>query len=677
MRRIAFLALVVTAWLSSAIPDPAIPSIQQSWMDPAVKPCEDFFQYANGAWLRTTPIPPGMPLWGTPFEIEARNQQVMKGVLERICRRSHWPRGSSERLVGDFFASGMDTSGMNRLGIQPLVSRLQRIDRMRSTKDLAIELARLHKEGVAAGFTFTLDVDDKHSARLIAQISQGGLSLLDREDYIREDKAATGLRTQFEAHVARMFELAGSRSAEALVQATAVMAMETRLARASMTRMELRKPEAVYHVLTRGQLQQKASGYPWEDYFQALGLPKGERELLVRQPVFFAEFAAMTASFPTASWRAYLRWHLLQARADHLGEALAKESFAFRGTLLRGSLEQRPRWDRVLALTEESLGEPLGRLYVAQAFPAEAKRKVLSLVESLRGTLRERIHGMEWMSAHTRASALRKLEALTVKIGYPDRWMDVSRLGVKRQPFVLNLMAAARWKHQRSLRGLGKPVNRQEWGVAPSGMFAYYSAQLNEICFPAGILQPPILDPRADDATNYGGIGFLIGHELTHGFDDEGRHYDGEGNLRDWWSPGDASAFEARTRPLVKQFADYRPLPDLPINGEVTLGENIADLGGLTLAFEAFKRTLQGKSRTPGLDGFTPEQRFFIAFAQAWFRTQARPEYLRLQVNADNHAPPKFRVNGALANLPGFHQAFSCGDGTPMSQPAESRAFIW
>jgi len=660
--------------LGATVPDAVPKGVQRAWMDPSVKPCEDFFQFANGTWLKTSSIPDDRSLWGAPLELEARNQQILKAILEEASSRRDWPKGSLQQKVGDFFASGMDASGE---GLKPLASRFARIKALVSVKELPSVLASLHREGSAPGFGFGVDVDDKQSTRYLPLLVQAGLSLRDRDGYLREDERSKALRSRFEAHVARMFLLQGDSEAQAKTHAMTVLAMETRLAKASMNALELRDPNAIYHLKTRAQLAQEAPGFAWETYFKAMGLSSRQGTLLVRQPAFIKEFAAMATTLPVASWRPYLRWHLLQANASVVDGAFGDESFTFRGAFLQGMKQQRPRWKRVADTTEQVLGDAVGQLFVAKAFSPEAKRKALALVENLRETLKEQIQGKDWMSATTKAKALEKLAAMRFKIGYPERWGDLSKLEISRQPFVLNMLAAARFQHQFAMERLDQPVDRQEWGVPPSGMMAHYSPQLNEICFPAGILQPPVFDPAGDDAINYGAIGMIIGHELTHGFDDQGRKFDKEGNLKDWWTPEDVSTFEARTRPLVAQYASYRPLPDVAINGELTLGENISDLGGLKLAFEAFKKTLRGKPHTPGVDGFTPEQRFFLAFAQGYMRRQLRPEYLRRLLKSGPHSPPQFRINGPLSNLPEFQEAFECEPGSPMVQPSERRCSIW
>ena len=678
-QRLVFLLVMFgSAWHLLAQGETTVPrGVQRTWMDTSVKPCVDFFRYANGAWLQSVPIPEDMPVWGTPMEIEERNQKIVKKILDETASRQNWPKGSPQQQVGDFYLSGMDTAAIEKAGVNPLASRFKRIAKIRSIAGLAGMLAFLHREGTFSGFNFLVDADEKQNSRVIAQLSQGGLTLPNLDTYLGQEEGARTLRAQFEAYVTRMFRLLGETDTRAKASAAAVLDIETRLTRASMTGGDLRNPNADYHRMTRSQLHRVAPGFPWDIYFQELELPESEQELLVRQPTFFTQFAAMAASVPLSSWRAYLRWQLLQTHAGKLSQTFANESFAFRGGVLQGIKEQQPRWKRVADATEAALGEPLGKLFVDRTFPPATKQKALAMVENILAVLRERISALEWMTPATKARALAKLESLCVKIAYPDQWQDTSGLEIKRQPYVLNVVAAAQFRHRVALATLGRPLDRKVWSAAPSGMFAYYWAPTNEICFPAGILQPPVFDPNGDDALNYGGIGVLIGHELTHGFDDNGRRYDGEGNLTDWWAPEDAKAFEERARLMVDLYASYHPAPGLTTNGERVLGENLADLGGVTLAFEAYRKTLPKNAPAAGSDGFTPEQRFFVAFAQGYFRRLLRPEYLRLLWEVDSHAPPEYRVNGPLSCLSAFSEAFACSPGDALSLPADKRPSIW
>ena len=529
-------------------------------------------------------------------------------------------------------------------------------------------------EGGGPGFGFGVGPDDRQSTVVIAQFSQGGLGLPDREAYLALDERARTLRAEYLGHVGRMFGLAGDRSLLARARAGIVLALETRLARASMTRVERRDPEAVYHRMSLADLVRLAPGFDWRAYCRTVGL--SEESVLVRQPDFFQAFAAAAREVPLAQWRTYLRWHALKDAAQRLGPAFGQEQFAFYGTTLNGIREQAPRWKRVQDAAEGALGEALGRLYVERSFSRRARDRALALVESLKAALGERIRGLDWMTPGTRAAALEKLAALSVKVGYPDRWRDYGGLEITRTGFAENVVRAQVFEFKRRMATLGRPVDRTEWLMTTPTVNAYYNPLMNEIVFPAGILQPPFFDPRGEDAGNYGAIGVVIGHELTHGFDDQGRKYDALGNLRDWWTPEDSRAFAARTGPMVRQFDALEALPGLRLNGSLTLGENIADLGGLRIAFAAFRKTLEGRPRPAAIDGFSAEQRFFLAFAQAW-HFQARDEAVRLRVQVDPHAPPRFRVNAPLANLPEFAEAFGCGEGTAMNRAEADRPVIW
>jgi predicted metalloendopeptidase len=640
-------------------------------LDPATPPCRDFFQYANGGWLKRNAIPPDHSTWGAFNEVRERNRVILKAILEEAARASG---DGLARKVGDFYASGMDTRAIERAGIRPLRPALARIRAMEDVRDLAAVLARSHLEGSGAGFGFSVEPDDERSSEYIAQFRQGGLGLPDRDYYTRDDPGSRRIRHQYEAHVARMLALLGEPPAKARAHARQVLDLETRLARASMTRTERRDPRAVYHRMPLADLAVLAPDFPWAAYLEALGAAADP--VLVRQPAFFREFSAMVRDLPLARWKAYLRWHAVTDFAPYLGAAFERENFAFYGTVLSGAPRQGARWKRIQDATEHHLGEALGRLYVARSFRPAAKARALDLVANLRAALAERIQDLDWMGPATRTAATAKLDALAVKIGYPDRWRDDSALRVDRTSYARNVLAARVFESRRNLARLGRPVDRDEWEMPPTTVNAYYNPLHNEIVFPAGILQPPFFDPEADDPVNYGAIGMVIGHELTHGFDDQGRQYDARGNLKEWWTPEDSAAFKARTEPMVKRFDGLETLPGVPLNGRLTLGENIADLGGLKLAFAAWRRSLRDRPRPADRDGFTAEQRFFLSYAQSW-HFRARDEAARMRAMTDPHAPARFRVNVPLSNLPEFHEAFACPAGEPMHTPAGDRPAIW
>nr|WP_306672458.1 M13 family metallopeptidase [Geothrix fuzhouensis] len=639
-------------------------------LDPSVKPCQDFFQYAVGGWAKRTTIPAEYERYGVDQEIDTRTHQILREIMEAAAAAKAAP-GSEAQKVGDFYASGMDEAGIEAAGIAPLKPLFTRIDGVKDAASLADVLADLHRLGAFAGFSFSIEQDDKESSRYSMALAQGGLGLPDRDYYVKDDPKSKELLAAYRAHVAKMMAMAGFQAGDA----DRILALETRLAKASMTRVEQRDPNATYHAMTPAQLKSAAPGFPMELYLKALGVPAPDR-FVVRQPAFLAELGRMMQHLPADQWRVYLRWTLLRNAAPALSRAFEQEAFAFYGTKLQGTTAQHPRWKRVMFAADRGLGEALGKLYVQRAFPATSKAKVLEMVENLRTALGARIDGLDWMSAPTKARARQKLAAMRVKIGYPDVWRDYARLEVKRQPYVLNYLETHRFEFQRRLAKLGQPIDRNEWSMTPQTNNAYYSPTMNEIVFPAGILQPPYFDATADDAVNYGNIGATIGHEMTHGFDDEGRQYDADGNLKSWWTPEDEKAYNLRAELVVKQFDAFEPLPGLHLNGRLTLGENIADLGGLKIAWSAWKLSQKGKTPVGKIGGFSPEQRFFLGYAETW-RTLTREESLRLRTITDPHSPAKFRVNGPLANLPEFYEAFGCKDGDLMKRPLGERPSIW
>lgn len=643
-------------------------------IDRATRPCDDFYQYAVGGWVKRTPIPAEYSRYGVDEEVEARTSATLRRILEEAAAR-RGGQGTERQRLGDFYATGMDLEGIERAGLRPLGDLLEEVQDLKTVKDLAVAVAHLQRAGARACFGFTVGPDDRESTRVAAQLSQGGLGLPDRDDYLAQDEASKVLRSRYADHVARMLQLLGDSPEAARHQAGQVLALETRLAAASMTRVALRDPEAIYHRMDLPQLEKQAPGFPWAAYADALGLRR-TKGLIVRQPKFFAELGLMALEVPAGTWRPYLRFHLVNALAPFLPRAFDEAHFAFYGHTLSGATEPLPRWKRVTEQTDVAMGEILGKAFVAQAFGPEAKARMIDLVDHLRRALRARLERLPWMSAPTRQKALEKLAAMTVKVGYPDRWRDYDDLNITRRSYVENVLSARSFELNRQLTKLGRPVDRGEWQMTPATNNAYYEPTLNEICFPAGILQPPYFDPAADDAVNYGNIGATIGHEMTHAFDDEGRLYDAEGNLKAWWTPEDEKAFSARTEAVVQQFEAFEPLPGHRINGRMTLGENIADLGGLRIAWDAWQLSRAGKPPVGPIEGFTPEQRFFLGYAETW-RTQFREEALRLRLKTDVHSPAKWRVIGPLANMSEFFAAFGCGPEARMWRPLEARPAIW
>ncbi len=625
-------------------------------------------------WLRSAAIPPDQAQWGAFAEIREQNVLVLRQICEEAAA-AEAPPGSATRMVGDFYASGMDEAAIERAGFGSLKDELERVASLRTPEALPGLLASLHRSQVAAPFRFAVMPDAKDSARYLAQLQQGGLGLPDRDYYLREDDKSARLRESYAGHLRRMFALGGDSEGTAAANADLIVRLETRLASASMTRVDQRDPYKVYNKRAAAALLDAAPGFAWDRYLVAFAGPQVD-DVNLRQPAFFAEMSTMARDIGAEEWRVYLRWHLIREAAPYLGRALVDEHFAFYGRELTGAQELKPRWRRVVETVDGSIGEALGRLYVERAFPPEAKRRVLEMVEDLRSALVERIRALEWMGPATKQRALEKLAKFRVKMGYPDRWRDYSGLVIDRRSYAANVMRAAAFEFDRRLRRLHQPVDRDEWNMSPPTVNAYYHPGYNEIVFPAGILRPPFFDFNADDAVNYGGIGMVIGHEMTHGFDDQGSKFDADGNLREWWSPDDRSAYEARTDLMVKQFESYEALPGLRLNGRLTLGENIADLGGIKVAHAAFLRSLTRATAPASRDGFTPRQRFFLGFAQSW-RSLTREEQTRLRVYTDPHSPPEFRVRGPLSNLAEFHEAFGCASGSPMWRPPDARPSIW
>ncbi len=674
MNRSAILGLLLVGWPGSALDPLRPPPVARAYMDTTIRPCEDFYRFANGAYDRV-PIPGDYAAYGVNQEIDERNWTILKGILESAAGDPASPADSPRRRIGDFYRSGMDSAGITAAGLQPLAEELRRIAAVDGPKNLAKALAWLHSRGVTGGFTFSIGVDDKNSAAMTARLTQDGLGLPERDYYFKDDEAGQSLRRAYADHIARMLELAGEAPATARTGSERILALETALARASRTLTELRDPESNYTRMDRKALARIAPGFPWTEYLDEVGLPTGQKNLVVGQPGFLTAFSGLVHTSPASDWRLYLRWQLLKSLAGALPEPFETEAFAFYGRTLQGTAEMMPRWKRVLQAADRALGEDLGQLFVQKAFSPEAKRQVLEMVDYHKRALRLSIQRATWMGEATRAQALRKLDSMTAKVGFPDRWRDYTSAGIGPQVFASNVLAGRAFEFRRRMAKLGQPVDRGEWLMTPQTNNAYYEPTLNEICLPAGILQPPFFDAAADPAANYGALASTIGHEILHGFDDEGSQYDWQGNLKNWWTAADRKAYDARTELIVKQYDGYEPLPGLKIRGKQTLGENLADIGGLRISFEAWKLATAGKPQPAG-DGLTSEQRFFVAFAQGW-RTNERPERLRLMVGSDVHSPIRWRVNGPVSTLPEFQRAFGCAGDGPKAALRERPFSIW
>jgi len=641
--------------------------------DPAVKPQDNFYLHVNGTWIKTVQIPPDYSRWAAFDQLIERNQENLRVLCERATAQSD-ETTPDEKRVSDFYASGMDSGQANAIGTIPLQFEFDRIDGLASPADILAELAHLNALGVNAGFSFSSNPDMRDSNTVIAEIDQGGLGLPNRDYYFRTDAKSQELRAQYIAHIGQMLQLLGENADMAHDGAVGAMKIEMALAAGSLTPVQLRDPAASYHKVNLAEAAGLFPGVAWPDYFAKTEAP-AFTVFNLAHPEFIKAFAAALAKSPLADWQGYLRWQFLNAYAPYLSDEFANAHFEFYGKILTGAKRIKPRWKRVVTTIDGCIGDALGRLYVDNFFPGDAKARALKLVEDLRTALRARLETLEWMDAPTRTQALAKLDALTVKIAYPDKWRDYHSLIIDRGPFVLNVLKSNAFEVRRQLKKIGGPVDRSEWQMSAPTVNAYYDPQHNEIVFPAGILQPPFFDAKASDPVNYGAIGAIIGHEMTHGFDDEGRQFDAHGNLSDWWSPQSAEKFKALGGRIVTQFSAYHVFPDLALNGELTEGENIADLGGVKIAYAAMEKALgDGPHAADG--NFTPEQSFFISFASCW-AVKYRPEALRLLVQTNPHSPGEFRCNGPLSNLDEFAAAFHVPEGAPMRRPAAARVTIW
>jgi putative endopeptidase len=660
-----------------AAPPSPVPRFSIKYMDPSVDPGADFYRYACGAWLTNNPVPADKSKWGAFDELQDRNWHLIHDILLSTledCDAKPPPPHSPLGEVGAFHASAMDTIRLEQLGFQPLQEDFTRIAALKSTAEVFRLLAEFHERGISALFGSDVSPDAKNSAVYAFELSQGGLGLPDRDYYV-----TTNFASKLEAypvHIAKMLVLAGEPEAAAKKDAATILELETALARACKPRAELRDPVANYHKFTVADAAQRYPHLALHDFLDASGLAS-LRELIIGQPEFFDALDTLVKERPLEDWKTYLRWHDLRASAQYLNAAAESESFAFYGTLLSGQPEQEPRWQRSARILDSHIGEALGQLYVEKNFPPEARARMNELVQNLKAVFHDHLQNVPWMSAATRARALEKFDRFTQKIAYPAKFRDYSAVQLLPGDFIGNVRRSALFESKRQLARVGKAVDRTEWDMTPQTVNAYFDPEQNEIVFPAGILQPPFFDLTMDDGVNYGAIGVVIGHEMTHGFDDEGRKYDGDGNLNNWWTAADAEAFEARAQLVVDEYNGFEALPGAHVNGRLTLGENLADLGGVTLAYDALERALaKDPSKRRKIDGLTPEQRFFISFAQVW-RINWRPDALRDHLTRNPHSPGQFRAIGPEENFQPFYEAFGIQEGAPLWRPPALRAVIW
>lgn len=680
-----FTSTLVAAPAADTSAAPPVPRFSISYMDLFVDPGHDFYRFADGNWVKNNPVPADKSRWASFSELAERNWYLIHGILNEAETNTTAEAHSPVREVGDFFASAMDTNRIEQLGFQPIADDLKRIDQIGSTTELLSLLAHFHEESVGGLFSTDFGPDAKNSSIYAYELDQGGLTLPDR-DYYLTDRFAD-IRDKYREHVAKMFELLGEKPDEATNHAATVLAIETSLAKASRSRVDLRDPNKNYNKFTTAAFLARNPEVPWKAYFTESGLDPSASDAaggkvplsyeIVGQPEFFDALAKLFKDQPLDAWKIYLRWHLLHGSAPFLQRAVEEENFAFFGKTLRGQEEQEPRWKRAAHVIDGTIGEALGQLYVEKYFPPDAKRRMLELVDNLKAVFRDHLEHVDWMTEPTREKALAKFSKFSQKIGYPDKFRDYSSIEIRRDDYLGNVRRSAEFENHRELVRLGKPVDKSEWHMTPETVNAYFNPLQNEIVFPAGILQPPFFDMSMDDAVNYGGIGVVIGHEITHGYDDQGRKYDADGNLNEWWTEADSKAFDARAQKVVDQYDAFEPLPGLHVNGKLTLGENIADLGGVTIAYDALQRALaKDPSKNRKIDGFTPEQRFFISFAQIW-RTNIRDAEARRLATVDPHSPGQFRAVGPLQNFQPFYDAFGIKPGEPMWRTPDLRAKIW
>lgn len=643
-----------------------------SRMDTSVEACTDFFQYANGGWLKNTEIPAAESRWGTFNILGDSNTSILKEILDNSAKTKA-AAGTDTQLIGDFYATCMDEAAIEKAGVSPLNDYFKQIDSINDAKSLQKQIAVMHSQGIPAVFSFGAGPDAKNSKINIVNTSQGGLSLPNKDYYTKDDPKSVETRMKFVEYVTNMFKLLGDDADKAAANAKTVMDIQMRLANASKAPVELRNPEARYNKKTLAQLAEMTPNFSWEAYMKERGVAPVQ-EINVGQPDFFVEVNKMMTDVPVAQWKTYLRWMLINSSASSLSKAFVDESFNFSGKYLSGAKEQQPRWKRCVSSTDRALGEALGQEYVKKAFTPEAKKRMDALIDNLFAAYKERINGLDWMSAETKEKALVKLASFKRKIGYPDKLRGYQGLTINRKSYYENTKNLSKFEISRNLKDVNQPVDQTRWGFTPPTVNASYSPPTNTITFPAGILQPPFFNFSADDAINYGAIGAVIGHEITHGFDDQGSQYDADGNLKSWWTKEDRTKFEDRAACVANQFNGYEVQPNLNINGKLTLGENIADLGGLTMAYVAYQKSLEGKSKPANIDGFTPEQRFFLGWAQVW-AGKYTPEAERQQVLGNSHSLPRWRVNGPVSNMPQFSEAFGCKTGSQMIRTDSCR--IW
>ena len=651
---------------------PYSPSLDVSAMDKSIDPCQDFYTYSCGGWMKKNPIPPDQTSWSVYGKLYEDNLTYLRDILIQDARAKQ--RDAVAQKIGDFYGSCMEEAQVNAAGAKPMQSDLAAVNALKSTKEIAALLAKLHLEGDRALFGAGSMQDPDNSDMMIAGFNQGGLGLPDRDYYLNDDAKSKADRDKYLEHVQKIFELLGDKPDRAKQEAAVVMSIETELAKHSLTRVERRDPYKVVNKLSPAQLSALSPNFDWPAYFKAANLPD-QNILNINSKDFFKDVSDQLGSVKLDDWKTYLRFHIANSRSPYLSKPFVDENFAFYRAYLRGAKEQQPRWKRCVQWTDMLLGEALGQEYVKKTFPPQLKEDTLDMTRRIEDAMALRIQQLDWMSPTTKQQAMVKLKAIRNKIGYPDKWRDYSSVNIKPNDFFGNVSRAVEFESRRDWNKVGKPVDRAEWGMTPPTVNAGYEPSMNDITFPAGVLQPPLYDAKMDDAPNYGNTGGTIGHELTHGFDDEGRQFDAKGNLKDWWTKEDAEQFVKRADCVVDQYAKYVVVDDIHINSKLTEGEDVADLGGEILAYMAWKDKTKDM-KLEDRDGFTPDQRFFIGYAQ-WVCENDRPENLRVHAKTDPHSPGKYRINGVVVNMPEFGKAFSCKADAPMVKPPDQVCHVW
>jgi len=653
------------------IETPKVSAFDLNNIDSSAVACDNFYQYAVGNWLKENPVPESESRWGSFNIVHEANKKKLKVIIEDAVKAKA-EKGTDLQLVGDFYASALDSNTVNELGIKPLQPLLDKIDAATNVQEVVETMAEMRKNGSGSIFSYWVGVDSKNSNSHIFSLGQGGIGLPDRDYYFPTEERGKMILAEYEKHIAALFTLAKFEGAEDM--AKNVVALETEFATASMTRVERRNPVATYNKMTIDELQELSTKIDWKSFLNAAEI-NGVEELVVRQPDYLKALDVIFENTPITTFKTYMKWHLINDFANNLSIEFEEQRFSFYATTLSGISQMKPRWERAISKANSYVGEPIGKLFVNKHFPEESKQKVLDLIDNIAEVFKERVETLEWMSDSTKLKALDKLANFTYKIGYPDEWEDYSSVDINNNTLLQNIFNMNYFGYKDQVERLGKPVDKKEWGMTPQTINAYYNPTMNEIVFPAAILQPPFFNPEADDALNYGGIGGVIGHEFSHGFDDQGSQYDGEGNLNNWWSDEDRANFEKRTGKLVDQFNKFHVADSVYVNGELTLGENIADLAGITLSYYALLKSYEGKELPADIDGFNYKQRFFLGWAQVWHGNATKEESIRL-AKVDPHSPTKYRVLGPLTNLTEFDGLFGCEHGSMIAEDS-LRVVIW